>query len=573
MKDVHVALYARVSSEQQAEAGTIDSQLAALHERIRQDGYQLAAELTFIDNGYSGATLIRPALEQLRDAVALQNLTRLYVLSPDRLARNYAYQVLLIDEFQHAGVDIVFLNHEVKQTAEDNLLLQMQGMIAEYERAKILDRSRRGKRHAARTGQVAVLSGAPYGFRYVSKRDGGGQARYEVTPGEAQVVQQMFRWVGVERVSIGEVCRRLKKARNLTPKGKAAWDRSTVCGILKNPAYKGLAAFGKTREGPLRPRLRAQRGRLLQPRRATSTTDQRPEDWTLIPVPPLIEEGLFDAVQQQLQENRQRARQGQRGARYLLQGLLVCAHCGYAFYGKAISPSSRKGHPRSYAYYRCIGCDAFRFGGERICDNLQVRTDLLEQMVWEEVCGLLQEHQRLQQEYERRLKTLGQEDEKLMVLQAQVKKLEQGISRLIDSYAEGFIQKQEFEPRITRLKQRLTELEQQARQIQDQETLQAEFRLAISRLEEFGEKVKEGLAEADWPMRRELIRTLVKRVEIGKDDVKVIFRIPPDPGGLLSNERILHYWGRSKRPPLRRPFARIQHHPIDHDPGNQIPMD
>jgi site-specific DNA recombinase len=181
MTELRVALYARVSSEQQAEAGTIDSQIAALQERIAQDGYQLGEDLTFIDEGYSGATLIRPALEQLRDAIAIYGLERLYVYSPDRLARKYAYQVLLIDEFRRCGVDVVFLNRDVGQTPEDNLLLQMQGMIAEYERAKILERSRRGKRHAAKAGSVAVLSGAPYGYRYICKQDGGGQAHYSIT--------------------------------------------------------------------------------------------------------------------------------------------------------------------------------------------------------------------------------------------------------------------------------------------------------------------------------------------------------------------------------------------------------
>lgn len=545
MTEQRVALYARVSSKQQAEAGTIDSQVAALRERIAQDGYQLTEELIFMDEGYSGATLIRPALEQLRDEVALHGLDRLYVHSPDRLARKYAYQVVLVDEFRRYGVEVVFLNRDVGQTPEDNLLLQMQGMIAEYERAKILERSRRGKRHAAKSGEVGVLSGAPYGYRYVCKQDGGGQARYEVVAEEAQVVRQMFKWVGVERVSLGEVRRRLKKADILTPRKKTAWDRSTVWGILKNPAYKGSAAFGKTRSGTLRPRLRAQRGRLLQPRRAVSTFDRPADEWAMIPVPALVSADVYEAVQNQLQENRQRARQGQRGARYLLQGLLVCAQCGYAYYGKAISTKAAKGKQRDYAYYRCIGSDAYRFGGERICDNCQVRTDLLEQKVWEEVCDLLQDRQRLQQEYERRLNIPKQETENLTVIQAQQGKIQQGIARLIDSYAEGYVQKVEFEPRITRLRQRLTELEQQAQKIQDQETIQAELQTAISRLEEFGEKVKDNLAEADWQMQRELIRMLVKRVEIGKEEVKIVFRIPPDPAVSGSDGNSLHYcWKR-----------------------------
>ncbi len=382
MNELQVAIYARVSSEQQSEANTIESQLSELRARMKALGLMLPTEHEFVDNGYSGSTLIRPALEQLRDVVAAGGIDRLYVHCPDRLARNYAHQVLLLEEFFHAGVEVNFLNREVGQTPEDQLLLQVQGMIAEYERAKILERSRRGKRYAAQRGDVSVLSGAPYGYRYVSKHDGDGQARFDVILEEARVVRQVFTWVGQDRCSIGEVCRRLNIAKEKTRTGKTVWDRATVWDMLKNPAYKGAAAFGKTSVEPLRPRLRGQRGRPMQPKRAVSTQDVPREKWMSIPVPALVDEALFEEVQEQLQENQQRARIGQRGVRYLLQGLLVCACCGYAYYGKPISPSARKGHPRSYAYYRCIGSDAYRFGGVRLCWNKQLRTDLVDEAVW-----------------------------------------------------------------------------------------------------------------------------------------------------------------------------------------------
>ena len=175
---LRAAAYARVSSEQQAKDNTIASQVEALHRRITQDGLILDQELCFIDEGWSGSTLNRPALERLRDQAAAGAIDRLYVHSPDRLARKYAYQVLLVDELHRCGVEIVFLNHDLGRSPEEDLLLQVQGMIAEYERAKILERSRRGKRHAAQSGSVNVLSGAPYGYRYISKHAGGGQARY-----------------------------------------------------------------------------------------------------------------------------------------------------------------------------------------------------------------------------------------------------------------------------------------------------------------------------------------------------------------------------------------------------------
>src|ERR671936_12517 len=182
MNAMQAALYARVSSAHQAEAHTVASQVAALRERIAADGLPLPEALQCIDEGYSGATLVRPALERLRDLAAAGAVDRLYVHSPDRLARKYAYQVLLVDEFQRAGVEVIFLNRELGQSPEDELLLQVQGMMAEYERAKILERSRRGKRHGAQTGAVSVLSGAPYGYRYIRRDEGGGAARFEIVP-------------------------------------------------------------------------------------------------------------------------------------------------------------------------------------------------------------------------------------------------------------------------------------------------------------------------------------------------------------------------------------------------------
>src|SRR5712692_4744379 len=241
MAEMLTALYARVSSDQQAEAHTIGSQVAALRARVAEDGLVVPAEREFLDDGFSGATLVRPGLERLRDLAAEGVIDRVYVHSPDRLARRYAYQALLLDEFHDGGVEVVFLNRALGQSPEDELLLQVQGMMAEYERAKILERSRRGKRHGAQTGVISVLSGAPYGYRYVKKEEGGGTARFEIMLDEARVVRQVFQWVGQERATIGEVVRRLTAAKEHTRMGRTVWDRTTVWDMLKNPAYVGSA--------------------------------------------------------------------------------------------------------------------------------------------------------------------------------------------------------------------------------------------------------------------------------------------------------------------------------------------
>ncbi len=311
---LRVGLYARVSGERQSKDGTIESQLEMVTQRIANDGFECDPELRFVDDGWTGRILVRPALERLRDQAAAGAIDRLYVLDPDRFSRKYAYQVLILEELTRHGVEVVFLCNPLGGTPAENLLIQVQGIIAEYEEAKILERSRRGKRHAARQGSVSVLSGAPYGYRYVGKHEGDGEA-LSGRGARARVVRTIFTWVGQDRCSIGEVCRRLKSEGVSTRTGKAAWDRSVVWSILKNPAYKGTAAFGKTRSGPFKPQeLRPQRGRPPFPRRPASRVETASDERIFINVPALVDTALFDAVQSQLEENRQRRRLVPQGA-------------------------------------------------------------------------------------------------------------------------------------------------------------------------------------------------------------------------------------------------------------------
>jgi site-specific DNA recombinase len=347
---------------------------------------------------------------------------------------------------------------------------------------------------------------------------------------EARVVRQIFNWVGQERCSIGEVCRRLKEQKVPSPKGKSYWDRTTVWGILKNTAYRGVAGFGKTQIGEIRKRLRVQRGRPEQPRRAYSVYDT-PERVVPIPVPALVSEELFAAVGEQLAENRRRQRQRARGARYLLQGLLVCQQCGYAYYGKPVSRRAAKGATRHYAYYRCTGTDAYRFGGQRICQNKQVRTDLLEEAVWGDVCALLKEPGRVAAEYQRRMenKPSAKETKGRTESESLIQKVKRGIARLIDAYGEGLVDKEEFEPRIRQFKERLARLEAEAKQQAELEVQEQQLRLVIGQLQDFAQRVKEGMDTADWSTRRDIIRALVKRIEVGAEEVQVIYRVDLSP--------------------------------------------
>jgi site-specific DNA recombinase len=524
------AIYARVSSEQQAKSGTINSQVDALLTHAQKDGIYIEPELRFIDDGYSGSTIIRPALERMRDQAAAGSFNRIYVLNPCRLARNYAYQVLLLDELKRNNVEVIFLNSKISENPEDKLLLQVQGIIAEYERTKILERSRRGKLHAARKGSVNVMGNAPYGYKYISKNEGGGTASYEIILQEAKVVRQIFEWVGIEGYSLGKVCKCLQDKEILTRTGKRTWDKSVIWGMLKNPVYKGKAAFGKTEIGEMRPRLRVHKRSSEQPRRAYSTYDVPEGEWISIPVPPIVDEKLFAIIQGQFNENRKRNRERQRGARHLLQGLLVCKKCGYAYYGKPVSNSAAKGKKRDYVYYRCIGSDAYRFGGERICSNKQVRSDTLEQAVWNDIYNLLSEPGRIEEEYKRRL-TISEKNinwDIIGQMQKKIKDVRRGISRLIDSYEDGLIEKDEFEPRIKRAKMQLGKLEAEIKEANEKEERIKTLQLIIGKLKDFADKVQAGLNKADWITRREIIRALIKRIEIDTEEVNIVYKISPD---------------------------------------------
>jgi len=524
-----VALYARVSSEKQAKQATVASQIVMLQERVQADGHVMLPSDVYVDEGYSGATLVRPALERLRDRAAEGGIDVLYVHNPDRLARRYAYQVLLLDELSQHGVSVVFLQGPVGRSAEDELLVQVQGMIAEYERAKIMERYRRGKLHKARSGAVSPLSGAPYGYLYIRRTDNE-PARYQVLLHEAKVVRSIYSWLVEEQVSIGEITRRLRAQGVPTRTGKGHWDRSVVWAILRNPAYAGQAAYGKTESVERRQLLRPIRNKNVVPRRAKSTCrDKPPEEWVSIPVPPIVSADTFAAAHEQLERNRRLAARNARGQLYLLQGLVVCGRCGYAFYGKRVSPAAAKGKPRRYAYYRCVGSDAYRFDGGRVCHNPQVRVDQLDGFVWDSVRRILEDPRQVVEEWTRR----GSEDGTIAEMRTQrddatrmVVSQEQVLRRLRDAYEAGALELDDLVARSERVRTRLVRAREELGQAEKQLTQTVEITAIVGRLTDFSTHVRAGLDSLDWQQRRQIIRTLVSRVEIGEEGATVVYRVP-----------------------------------------------
>ena len=520
------AIYTRVSSNQQREAHTIASQTAALVEWAATLDLEVPRQWVFEDEGYSAATLERPGLEQVRDLAAAGDIQVVLVHSPDRLSRKYAYQVLLIEEFGRHGVETRFLNGPSNATAEDQLLVQFQGMIAEYERAQILERSRRGKRHRARAGEISVLGGAPYGYRYIRKRDDH-PAAYVVIDAEARVVRDVYEHYTVTGWSIAAITRWLNEQGMPTRKVGTRWERSTVWAMLRNPAYRGTACFGKTR--------RAQRQRVTRPLRLRggaasrdSANHERPrEEWIEIPVPAIVDESTFARAQELLHENKVHARR-RTIEPSLVQGLVSCQKCGYALSRASARSSARKIH-----YYRCIGSDGWRHLGGPRCDTRPVRQDLLDEVVWTEVIRLLEDPALIQQELDRRLAAAQAADPaktRTQAVERDLTRVGKSMERLLTAYQEDLLSLEQLRERMPLLRQREQTLRYELNALVEQTRERAAHLRLAETLSAFLTRLRATAETLDIVERQRIVRLVVKEVLVNDDKIVIRHCIPVPSG-------------------------------------------
>ena len=519
------AIYARVSSARQKKDETIGSQTAALREHAASNGLEVPEEWVFEDEGHSGATLVRPALEALRDLAAQGCLDVVLVYSPDRLARKFAYQALLLEEFARAGVRVEFVKNGARgDSPEDQLLVQFQGMFAEYEKAQLMERYRRGKAHRARTGSVNVLSGAPFGYRYLRKTDHAG-ACYQIIEHEAALVAELFRRYADQGASIADLARWLTAQGVPTRTGKHRWDRSVIWGMLRNPAYAGTAVFGKTmaiHEPAGLNRVARLQGRSTP--RAIKTVDRPREEWTQIAVPAIVTAETFDRVQQRLSDNKRFAARNTK-VPSLLQGLAACSACGYAYYrGHTTTTAGNK-----ICYYRCLGSDDYRYEGGRVCRNQPVRADYLDTVVWDHITGLLADPALIRAEIDKRLEQARTSDpvtSQRNRLEAALAKATASISAMIEALAEQLITIDELRARMPHLRAREQNLRSQIDALDAQAADRKAYLKLADDIEGFLSRLRTSAGTASTEERQKVLRLLVKDVLIGPEKITIRHRIP-----------------------------------------------
>jgi site-specific DNA recombinase len=518
MKNIKIGLYSRVSSEKQAQEKTIESQISAILEYVELKGEKIDPDLYFIDNGISGASLERPGLDKLRDKALAGEVSKVYVLAPDRLSRKSAHQILLMEEMKRLGVIFAFVNRDIGDTPEDQMLLQIQGVVAEYEREKILERSRRGKLYAAKKGKVNVLCGAPYGYFYIKATEEA-DAKYLIHPDQSIVVKEAYRLYCKDGKSIGAIAKEFTQKGYLTRSGKIFWERSVIWGMLRNPAYMGKAAFRKT--------IRVKRIRKTKlaidskkPLRSElSSSRERPkEDRIYIPVPAIINKKEFDYAQIRLRANIKLSPRNNKRFDYLLSGLLRCKTCGYSIYG---APASHTKYKR--LYYRCMGQDGYRWPQGRVCKGHPVRTEAIDELVWESIKGLLLSPQTLFDEYQRRLEENGSKKTIIDEKKIEMERFGRERSRLIDLFQSGLIEMTEIESKIKSIRSKLEQLEHEIDYLKNEEMEKERVLIIIRNLEDFSHNIKKNLNNPPFEEKKKIVRCLVDVVEV--DTIKEVINV------------------------------------------------
>lgn len=427
-----------------------------------------------------------------------------------------------MEEFSRHGVEALFIKSPQASTPEEKLLLQFQGMIAEYERAQIAERSRRGKRHRAKSGLINVLSGAPYGFRYVRKTESSA-AYYEVIEEEAEVVRKIFRWYTEESSSIGGMARRLTSGCIPTRYGKSIWDRSTVWAMLRNPAYKGTACFGKTEIAERKKITRPLRKRGGFSQRCSANRERPKEEWIEIAVPSIVSNNIFALAQERLERNKQFSSRRTREPT-LLQGILVCSMCGYALYRSSARTSKRKLY-----YYRCLGSDNYRHPKGRVCSNRPIRQDYLDEIVWNEVVHLIESPELIIEEINRRIEEAKSSNPTKMrkdVLIKEITRVQKGIDRLLNAFQEGIMELPELRVRIQGLRKRGIALKAELHSLEVKMVEQGTYLQLVDKIDDFLNSIRKSAECLEVSERQKVLRLIVKEILVGPEKLTIKHSIP-----------------------------------------------
>jgi site-specific DNA recombinase len=516
------AFYARVSTARQEQEQTIASQVAALETAAGALGLHVPADRRYVDDGVSGSRLDRPGLDELRDAAADGLIDVVLIHCPDRLARNFVYQQVVLEELSKRGVDVHFVERPIGERPEDRLLVQMQGVIAEYERAKIVERTRRGRLHKVRTGHLLPFTTPPYGYAILRTPESP-QGMVVVDEVQAEHVRAMYRWVLEENLSTRQIATRLNE-RGVGAQRKPFWVASSVQHVLKNPAYTGRAYFGKTEPAePIKPMKPGGYRKVLK-----SSHVRRPRtQWMEVRIPTIIDDNLQTQVHACLKRHAHFSPRNTK-REYLLKGLIKCGLCGLGM--EAAYKRFKGRYDYEYYWYHCRGRrTAVNTGRDCKCTTKNVRANELDRIVWETIVSWLRSPTMLREEVTswRATRTSSSSLAREQVrLQAAQRQIERQIERLLDAYQRGAINLDELKARRERLEAMRADADARHQVLHAEALNQARVDRVGDDLTAFAATLQKGLNNMDFGERQRLVRLLVERVVIRDDRLTIEHAVP-----------------------------------------------
>jgi site-specific DNA recombinase len=518
---LRAAVYGRVSTTQQAQAQTIEQQLERLRAHVAAQGWTLAEAHVFRDERQSGATLNRPGLDRLRDAVRLGEVERVLVTEPDRLARNYVHQMVLLDEWERAGCAVEFLDRPMGDDPHDRLLLQIRSAVAEYERTLIADRLRRGRQRKYHAGVLLPWSKRLYGYRFDLERPRD-PAGVRLDAAEAAVVREIYAWYAAEGGSLCALAEHLQRQGIPTPTGKRLWSVCTLRSILRQPAYTGQVYANRFTTRP--PRIRRSATHPLG-RPGQTLVELPPEAWIAVaPIPAVVSREQFDLVQRKLAQNQSFAARNAKHP-YLLRALVSCGLCRAACLGRHTA--------EGYSYYVCAGKRrAIHSRQETKCPARFAPAAQLDAVVWRDLCAVLTDPDSLTAALARAAsgQWLPQElQARRDHLRRAQRQLAQQLERLTEAYLVAVVPLAEYERRRRELEQQRAGLARQEEQLAAQADRQTEVAGMIRSVEAFCARVGAGLAGATPEQKRQLVELLIDRVLVAEGEVEIRYVIPTDP--------------------------------------------
>ena len=512
------ALYARVSTPNQQQDATIASQLDALMDYARAHDYEINPHHIYQDEGFSGASVDRPALDALRDAVAAGELEAVLILSPDRLARQFAYQYVVTEELEQTGCEVVFVSHGLGKTPAERMLREMAGVFAEYERAQIAERCRRGRIYKARQGYV-WMSQPPYGYTYVPKTEAC-PGRLSINETEAEVVRHLFHWLVDEHLSTYQMTKRINETGWRTRQGNPHWSAGYIRNLLGNAVYRGMYYYNKRKlvpatrrnmptKEPLKPR---RTGRVVRPK----------EEWIAIEVPAIVDAETWELAQQQLRLNRERSPRNTKKHAYLLQSLLICSYCQVRMLGHT---TGRPEKPNRR--YLCGRKDSLK-GHPTRCPARTFAADMLEERVWGSVRVLLQDPNLLLEQYQLRQEPgygTPQQHEQHR-LEKRHKALSREEERLMDAYQAGVMELEALTARCGRIREERARVMERLRQLQHQQLDQAQYETLGQTLDEFCRKMSDVLDNPSFETKQRVLRLVVDKILVSDEEVTIQHTVP-----------------------------------------------